>query len=185
MHMSCACACICRYARAEKLSGGERRRLQMLQVLAAPARMRRAATLALAATDRKTRGCRPRCTRLQAGMHVAAGRAAHGCRLGCTWLQAALHTVTGRAVVWLQVLARQPNVLLLDEPTNDLDLQTLAALEDFACEFEGVLLCVRRIRLQPPLHTVAASAPYGCSLHHTRLKPPSHMVAASMPHGRR
>ena len=46
----------------------------------------------------------------------------------------------------LQVLARQPNVLLLDEPTNDLDLQTLAALEDFAEGFEGVLLCVSHDR---------------------------------------
>ena len=60
------------------------------------------------------------------------------------------------------MLARQPNVLLLDEPTNDLDLQTLAALEDFAGEFEGVLLCVRRIRLQPRLlHMVAASITRG------------------------
>ena len=51
-----------------------------------------------------------------------------------------------RRLQMLQVLARQPNVLLLDEPTNDLDLQTLAALEDFAEGFEGVLLCVSHDR---------------------------------------
>ena len=51
-----------------------------------------------------------------------------------------------RRLQMLQVLARQPNVLFLDEPTNDLDLQTLAALEDFASTFEGVLLCVSHDR---------------------------------------
>ena len=31
----------------------------------------------------------------------------------------------------MAVLASAPNVLLLDEPTNDLDIQTLAILEDY------------------------------------------------------
>ena len=34
-----------------------------------------------------------------------------------------------------------------------------------------------------PLHTVAASITYGCSLHHIRLQPPSHTVAACMTYG--
>jgi ATP-binding cassette subfamily F protein uup len=34
----------------------------------------------------------------------------------------------------------QPNVLLLDEPTNDLDIQTLAVLEEFLDHFKGCLV---------------------------------------------
>ena len=51
-----------------------------------------------------------------------------------------------RRLQLLSVLALQPNVLLLDEPTNDLDLQTLAVLEDFALSFEGVIVCVSHDR---------------------------------------
>ena len=51
-----------------------------------------------------------------------------------------------RRLQLLSVLALQPNVLLLDEPTNDLDLQTLAVLEDFATSFEGVVICVSHDR---------------------------------------
>ena len=44
------------------------------------------------------------------------------------------------------MLAKEPNVLLLDEPTNDLDLDTLAVLEDFLLGFKGVLLVVSHDR---------------------------------------
>ncbi len=37
---------------------------------------------------------------------------------------------------------KRPNFLILDEPTNDLDLDTLAALESYLEEFQGVLLVV-------------------------------------------
>ena len=37
-------------------------------------------------------------------------------------------------------LASQPNFLLLDEPTNDLDLPSIAALEDFLLSYAGVLV---------------------------------------------
>lgn len=44
------------------------------------------------------------------------------------------------------VLMANPNVLILDEPTNDLDILTLATLEDFLLEFSGCLLIVSHDR---------------------------------------
>lgn len=46
----------------------------------------------------------------------------------------------------LTVLLRNPNFLILDEPTNDLDLLTLATLEEFLLQFPGVLLLVSHDR---------------------------------------
>ena len=46
----------------------------------------------------------------------------------------------------LSILFRNPNFLILDEPTNDLDLQTLAVLENFLSEFQGCLLIVSHDR---------------------------------------
>jgi len=46
----------------------------------------------------------------------------------------------------LSVLFRNPNFLILDEPTNDLDLPTLAVLENFLSEFPGCLLIVSHDR---------------------------------------
>jgi ABC transport system ATP-binding/permease protein len=45
-----------------------------------------------------------------------------------------------RRVALLHLLVAAPNVLLLDEPTNDLDLDTLAMLEDHLDGFTGTLL---------------------------------------------
>lgn len=46
----------------------------------------------------------------------------------------------------LSILFRNPNFLILDEPTNDLDLPTLAVLENFLSEFSGCLLIVSHDR---------------------------------------
>lgn len=44
------------------------------------------------------------------------------------------------------VLMRSPNFLILDEPTNDLDIPTLAILEDYLSRFKGCLLVVSHDR---------------------------------------
>ena len=46
----------------------------------------------------------------------------------------------------LSILFRNPNFLILDEPTNDLDLPTLAVVENFLNEFPGCLLVVSHDR---------------------------------------
>lgn len=45
-----------------------------------------------------------------------------------------------------RLLMASPNVLLLDEPTNDLDVETLAALEDLLDSFAGVLIVISHDR---------------------------------------
>jgi ABC transport system ATP-binding/permease protein len=51
-----------------------------------------------------------------------------------------------RRLQLLRLLLDQPNVLLLDEPTNDLDLQTLAVLEDFLDTYSGCVVVVSHDR---------------------------------------
>jgi ABC transport system ATP-binding/permease protein len=45
-----------------------------------------------------------------------------------------------RRLQLLRLLATEPNVLLLDEPTNDLDIDTLAALEDLLDTWPGTMV---------------------------------------------
>jgi ATP-binding cassette subfamily F protein uup len=46
----------------------------------------------------------------------------------------------------LTILFKNPNFLILDEPTNDLDLPTLAVLEQFLLDFAGCVLLVSHDR---------------------------------------
>jgi ATP-binding cassette subfamily F protein uup len=51
-----------------------------------------------------------------------------------------------RRLFLLKVLMAAPNVLILDEPTNDLDVQTLAVLEEYLEEFNGCVIVVSHDR---------------------------------------
>lgn len=44
------------------------------------------------------------------------------------------------------LLSTNPNFLVLDEPTNDLDIQTMAVLEDYLQQFQGCLIVVSHDR---------------------------------------
>ena len=44
------------------------------------------------------------------------------------------------------VLMQEPNFLVLDEPTNDLDIMTLAVLEDYLANFKGCVIVVSHDR---------------------------------------
>lgn len=46
----------------------------------------------------------------------------------------------------LRVLMEAPNVLILDEPTNDLDISTLAILEDYLDHYQGIVISVSHDR---------------------------------------
>jgi ATP-binding cassette subfamily F protein uup len=51
-----------------------------------------------------------------------------------------------RRLYLLGILMAAPNILLLDEPTNDLDIETLAILEEYLESFSGPLLAVSHDR---------------------------------------
>ena len=51
-----------------------------------------------------------------------------------------------RRLYLLSILMTAPNILLLDEPTNDLDVTTLAILEDYLQSFPGPILAVSHDR---------------------------------------
>ncbi|PMB17969.1 ATP-binding cassette domain-containing protein [Fischerella thermalis] len=62
---------------------------------------------------------------------------------------APIHKLSGgekRRLFLLRVLMSTPNVLILDEPTNDLDVQTLAVLEEYLEDFNGCVIVVSHDR---------------------------------------
>lgn len=62
---------------------------------------------------------------------------------------APIHKLSGgekRRLFLLRIIMGAPNVLILDEPTNDLDVQTLAVLEDYLEDFNGCVIVVSHDR---------------------------------------
>lgn len=60
-----------------------------------------------------------------------------------------IHKLSGgerRRLYLATVLMRNPNFLILDEPTNDLDITTLAVLEDYLVNFKGCVIVVSHDR---------------------------------------
>ncbi|NLZ83961.1 MAG: ABC-F family ATP-binding cassette domain-containing protein [Clostridiales bacterium] len=51
-----------------------------------------------------------------------------------------------RRLYLLKILMEAPNVLILDEPTNDLDIYTLAVLEEYLETFPGIVISVSHDR---------------------------------------
>ncbi len=51
-----------------------------------------------------------------------------------------------RRLYLLSILMQAPNVLIFDEPTNDLDIDTLAVLEDYLDDFQGAVIMVSHDR---------------------------------------
>lgn len=60
-----------------------------------------------------------------------------------------VHKLSGgekRRLKLLTVLMKNPNFLILDEPTNDLDIFSLAVLEEYLIDFQGCLIVVSHDR---------------------------------------
>lgn len=77
-----------------------------------------------------------------------------------------IHKLSGgerRRLFLLRVLMGAPNVLILDEPTNDLDVQTLAVLEEYLEEFHGCVIVVSHDRyfLDRTVNNIFALEPGG------------------------
>lgn len=81
---------------------------------------------------------------------------------------AALSGGERRRLYLLRVLMTAPNVLILDEPTNDLDIQTLAVLEDYLEDFPGTVIIISHDRyfLDRTVDSILAFEPTGRLQHY-------------------
>ena len=105
------------------LSGGDRRRLQLLRLLEAVEEVAKRVRLG----DRD--------------LSAAQLAEVFGFTDARVWTPVAdLSGGERRRLQLLRLLATEPNVLLLDEPTNDLDIDTLAALEDLLDTWPGTMI---------------------------------------------
>lgn len=80
---------------------------------------------------------------LENGEQLTAGRLAERFGFDDRTQRTPIKLLSGgerRRVALLHLLVDAPNVMLLDEPTNDLDLDTLATLEDHLDGFTGTLI---------------------------------------------
>lgn len=73
-----------------------------------------------------------------------------------------------RRLYLLRILMTAPNVLILDEPTNDLDIQTLAVLEDYLEDFPGTVIIISHDRyfLDRTVDSILAFEPTGELCHY-------------------
>lgn len=67
-------------------------------------------------------------------------------------------------VLLAQALFGNPDVLILDEPTNDLDIDTIAWLEDFLADYENTVIVVSHDR-----HFLDAVCTHICDLDYSKL----------------
>ncbi|WP_338461945.1 ABC-F family ATP-binding cassette domain-containing protein [Synechococcus elongatus IITB7] len=76
---------------------------------------------------------------------------------------AALSGGEKRRLYLLRILMTAPNVLILDEPTNDLDIQTLAVLEEYLEDFPGTVIVISHDRyfLDRTVDSILAFEPTG------------------------
>ncbi|NRB07495.1 MAG: ABC-F family ATP-binding cassette domain-containing protein [Richelia sp.] len=83
------------------------------------------------------------------GSHITASQMLERFLFPGNQQYAPIHKLSGgekRRLFLLRVLMSAPNVLILDEPTNDLDVQTLAVLEEYLEDFNGCVIVVSHDR---------------------------------------
>ena len=110
-------------------------------------------------------------TRLLSGRTISAGMLLERFGFPADAQRAHVGELSGgerRRLELLLVLAEAPNVLLLDEPTNDLDLDTLAVLEEYLDDWPGVLVVASHDRyfLDRVCSDLLAIEPDGGVRHH-------------------
>ncbi|MBQ3592787.1 MAG: ATP-binding cassette domain-containing protein, partial [Clostridia bacterium] len=78
-----------------------------------------------------------------------AGKLLQGLGLDVDLLYSQMSALDGKVkvkVLLAQALFGNPEIILLDEPTNDLDIESIAWLEDFLFDYEGTVIVVSHDR---------------------------------------